>query len=377
MNEQALRFRVGLLVLGALVLLGALIVLFSGFPTLLKPHVHYAVVFPSAEGVDAGTPVRRSGVPIGEVRSVALDDETGRVRVGIVVEQGHALRKNDQPTLVHGLLGGDAAIELVTRPAQAPEEREPLPPGSEVDGVLSADTLALLNQATELVPSTQQTLNEMRKSIQRFERMAPQLEDAVREYRDLARSTRETIPELRRTNDEIQVTARNWGRLGERMDVLLQTNQEKLVQALDNFNDTTRRVGSAFNDQNQRNLSASLANLQQATKPMAEHGPTVMRNLDESTDRLNRTLYDAQILMRAFNQGEGFRRFVADPALYNNLNDAACQLVHILPRLDRAMRDLEVFADKIARHPESLGLGGVVQPSSGLKEAPSRWPGSH
>ena len=29
------------------------------------------------------------------------------------------------------------------------------------------------------------------------------------------------------------------------------------------------------------------------------------------------------------------------------------------------------FADKIARHPESLGIGGVVSPSSGLKEAPS------
>src|SRR5947209_4757130 len=120
MNEQALRFRVGLFVLLALALLGALTILFSGFPTLLKPHVNYAVLFPSAEGVEAGTPVRRSGVPIGEVRTLQLDDETGRVRVGIMVEQGHALRKNDEPTLVHGLLGGDAAIELVARPAPAP-----------------------------------------------------------------------------------------------------------------------------------------------------------------------------------------------------------------------------------------------------------------
>jgi hypothetical protein len=26
-----------------------------------------------------------------------------------------------------------------------------------------------------------------------------------------------------------------------------------------------------------------------------------------------------------------------------------------------------VFADKVARHPESLGVGGVVRPGSGLK----------
>jgi len=49
------------------------------------------------------------------------------------------------------------------------------------------------------------------------------------------------------------------------------------------------------------------------------------------------------------------------------------------------LRDVEIFADKIARHPEQLGLGGVLRPSSGLKESPTiipyyrdhhGWPGS-
>ena len=39
--------------------------------------------------------------------------------------------------------------------------------------------------------------------------------------------------------------------------------------------------------------------------------------------------------------------------------------------LDRALRDLEVFADKLARHPESIGLGGALNPSRGLKESPT------
>ena len=41
-----------------------------------------------------------------------------------------------------------------------------------------------------------------------------------------------------------------------------------------------------------------------------------------------------------------------------------------LSQIDYIMRDMQVFADKIARHPESLGLGGVVKPSAGLKESP-------
>ena len=64
-------------------------------------------------------------------------------------------------------------------------------------------------------------------------------------------------------------------------------------------------------------------------------------------------------------------RFLADPSLYNNLNDTATMVNKILPRLDRAMRDVEVFADKLACHPELLGIGGAVRPSSGVKESHS------
>jgi phospholipid/cholesterol/gamma-HCH transport system substrate-binding protein len=32
---------------------------------------------------------------------------------------------------------------------------------------------------------------------------------------------------------------------------------------------------------------------------------------------------------------------------------------------------VEIFADKLARHPELIGIGGAIRPSSGLKESPS------
>ena len=33
--------------------------------------------------------------------------------------------------------------------------------------------------------------------------------------------------------------------------------------------------------------------------------------------------------------------------------------------------DFETFADKLARHPEALGIGGVVRPGTGLKDPPT------
>src|SRR5262249_6848654 len=191
-------------------------------------------------------------------------------------------------------------------------------------------------------------------------------------------------------------------------------NQDKLVKTLDNLNDVAARVANVFNDENQRNLAATLrnvnvgtknlesisqntdellkesrktmqrfnssitqadevlANLQQATKPVAERSGAVMKNLDEGAAKFNATMTDVQESVRGLSQGEGtFRRVLLDPSLYNNLNEAACLLLRSVPRIDRILRDFEVFADKVARHPESLGVRGAISPSAGLKEGPS------
>jgi phospholipid/cholesterol/gamma-HCH transport system substrate-binding protein len=394
MNRNDIRFRVGLLVLGSLILLAALITAFSGFPSIFKQHNRYTIVFPEAPGVASGTPVRRSGVRIGEVASVKLDDETGQVRVVIAIERQHTLRRGDQATLVHGILGGDTTIDFLPArangqaPGAPPQEPDstPILPGSELQGSARSDVNRLLNQFADILPPAQDALNELR-------RMAP---------------------EMRRTNDEIFVAARNWGRVGERADVLLQTNEEKLVKTLNSLNDAVNRINNVFNDENQRDLSATiknvragtenlgnisrntdelvresrqtlhrvnesvtrtdevLGNLQQATKPMAERSASVMKNLDESTDKLNRTLTEVRELLRSMQGSDGtLRRLSSDPSLYNNLNDAAVMAARLMPRLDRALRDLEVFADKLARHPELIGLGGAVNPSRGLKESPT------
>jgi phospholipid/cholesterol/gamma-HCH transport system substrate-binding protein len=428
MNEQALRFRVGLFVLAALFLLAVLITLFGGVPSVLKRHDTYSIVFDNAPGVAPGTPVRRSGVRIGDVASVKLDDTTGKVRVGIRVEKPHPLFQRDVPTLVHGILSGDTAIDFTAQKREGePVELAVLQPGSEIIGVTQAGVAALLNQAVEAVPTAQESLNQIRITLQRMEKMQPLFEETLKEYRDLAKASRETLPELRRTNEEVQVTARTWGKLGERLDVLVQTNQDKVVRTIENLNDTVERVGRVFNDENQRNVAAILknaktgserfesitrngdellregrglvkesrdvvkkadesvaradrvlTNLERATQPLAERTGSVMKNLDDGTARLNAVLTEVYELVRAIGQGDGsLRRLLNDPTLYNNLNELTCGVTRLLPRVDHILRDLEVFADKIARHPESLGVGGAVNPSSGLKTVPSSnsvWP---
>jgi phospholipid/cholesterol/gamma-HCH transport system substrate-binding protein len=76
-------------------------------------------------------------------------------------------------------------------------------------------------------------------------------------------------------------------------------------------------------------------------------------------------------LLQVIARGDGtVQKLLGDPGLYNNLNDSALMVTRILPRLDRVLRDIEIFADKLARHPELIGIGGAIRPSTGIKESP-------
>jgi phospholipid/cholesterol/gamma-HCH transport system substrate-binding protein len=438
MNERALRFRLGLFVLLALVLFAFLATFLGSVPTWFKRANSYTIEFTDAPTIAQGTPVRRSGVRIGEVNRVELDDETGEVSVTISVDKKYMLRRYEQPTLVVGLLGGDSSIDFIPKKTDEPPDRTPIPPESVLRGVRQPTVGSLVSQASEVVPTTQELLNDIRKSLKSMERLTPLTEETIREYRDLARTAnkaapqilktndeiqqlvkavRETVPDLRRTNDEVQTAARSFGRLSERLDLLVQSNQDKLVKSLDNLNDVLARVGGVLSDENQRAFTATLknlrtssdnlpqmtknaddvlketrevlktlreavvrsesliANLEAASKPLAERAPSILKNVDESTDRLNRMLGDLNELMRAVGEGQGsLRRFIADPALYNHLDEVAVQILRMTPRINRMLADLEIFSDKLARHPESLGLGGVVHPGSGIKDVPSALP---
>jgi phospholipid/cholesterol/gamma-HCH transport system substrate-binding protein len=496
MTDQALRFRIGIFVLSALLLLAVLITLFGSVPHLFTPSHEYTIRFNDAPGIGQGTPVRRSGVRVGEVSKVELDDATGNVLVHVAIDRPYTLRNNEDPTLVQGLLGGDTTIDFVKHKDDA--DNAVVPPGKELEGKRQANLMA------DVVPSTQETLNDIRKSVQRFEKMAPLMEDTLKEYRELGKSSREgvpelrqaakevselakttretipeiqktnveirdlakatretmpevkraatevgdmakvareTLPELRKTNDEVRDLAKatretvpefrkaaieaqsalvTWNKVGERIKLLTDKNEEKIDKAVDDLgtalvklNDVLSRTTSVLSDENQRNLNLTLKNLRDgsarldgigkstdellkesrdtvrhvnvslakadslldnlntASKPFADRGPAIMKNIEESTVKLNGVLGDMQELFKTFDTNDGsLAKLVKDPALYNHLDEAVLQIGKIVPRIDRVLKDVEVFSDKIARHPELLGVSGAIKPSAGIKDPP-------
>jgi phospholipid/cholesterol/gamma-HCH transport system substrate-binding protein len=437
MNDKAMSFRLGVFVLASLVLALVLIALLGGFPNLFRRYNTYAVNFRHAAGVSSGTPVRRSGVRVGDVQAVILDNDTGKVRVTIRVDADVVLRKSDRPTLMPGLLGGGASIDFSLAPSQElpPPDQSPAPPGWVFEGVEQAEPGNLLKKANELMPSAEETLRQLTLTLKNFDKTLPEVESTLKEFRATAKSANEfipelsktntairklaesadaTMPELKKTNAAFQSTALKAEKAVDSLNEFFKTTTPKINASLDSFEATMKRANAFLSPENEKNLSATLKHanegtakleqtmgnadqflqdsrvtlkqinqtfkrldetlldIERVTRPLGDKTPAILANLETGTDKLDKLLGDMRDLLRLVARGEGtVQRLLTDPSLYNNVNEAVKMVRCILPRTDRILGDLEVFADRLARHPEALGLRGMISPSNGLKGPPS------
>ncbi|HEY2911260.1 MAG TPA: MlaD family protein [Gemmataceae bacterium] len=460
MAERRMKQRLGLFIGATLVTLGALVVLFGSAPSLFANKARYTIVYPEAPGIAAGTPIRKSGVRIGQVTSVDLDPASGQVRVQIAIDPKYPLRTNEEAIITRGLLSGDTAIDFLPKLEAGTSTPVPhgdeIPPGSEITGVPPITPRSLLTPASSILVSAQQSLDRMVSSFERLEKIAPQLERTLREFELLASDVRKFIPELKKTNDKLQhfiggdikplangfvammqdvpEGENNLQTLIRDMRTLLAlvrptvedirgavrrmepevTGAAKSAKAtLDRAATTFDSVNELLSPENRREineliknlngvganvlkLSAGfqnlldeaertiknfdkrtvltadvLADIRAITRPIAGRSEMLVRDVAESAGQLNKVLTEVREVVRVFARENGtVQKLLTEPGVYNNLDAASLALSKVLTRADKIAKDLEVFADKVARRPELIGVGGALRPSTGLKESP-------
>src|SRR5579872_3812904 len=102
MSERVMRIWIGIFVAGSLLLLAWLIILFGSAPNIFKRTTPYVIAFTDAQGIGPGSPVRRSGVRIGEVRDVILDNNSDEVRVEVAIDRRYTVWQTDEAVVVTG-----------------------------------------------------------------------------------------------------------------------------------------------------------------------------------------------------------------------------------------------------------------------------------
>src|SRR3954470_14692546 len=115
MNERVMQFRIGMFVIVAGLVLTMLIVWFGESPLLLRDHVYLTVHYSEAPGVAEGTPVRKSGIRIGEVSALSIEERPNQpdgVLVTLSIDRKYRLRTGTVPRLTRSLIG-DVTIDML------------------------------------------------------------------------------------------------------------------------------------------------------------------------------------------------------------------------------------------------------------------------
>lgn len=364
-----MQFAIGIVTIMGGFALAAIIIWFGEFQSVLESRKTYYAVFDFAPGAKAKMPVRRAGIRIGEVRQVEYSERHGRVGLTLVIEGDNELRFGDVPSIAKDGFLGDRYIDIITPdPHQGIEGREPIPPGTTIEGLSPEDPLEAVQDVAEVVPTAQRTLLDIQLTSRRWAEVGEranrlmaaneeQINMMLTDSRDAVQRLTATLDNINnmldpQTQENFRVTLQNIRNSSESLDPLLKSSQE----TIDRVRKTTET------------LQEVATNLQTATGPLAERSESTMRNLDESVQSLNVVLKDVRELTQQFREGDGtIQRLMVDPSMYQNLDEAAALLVRNLSELEGILDDVKVFADKIARHPGELGVQGVLTRDTGVK----------
>lgn len=360
MNERTLQLRVGLFVLAATGIAAVLIVQFGEIQKYWRKTYAIAVHFDEAQGTHPGCPVRMNGVTIGEVSDVVLDDAEPGVLVILKIDEKRRIRRDARPALVKSLFG-DAAIEFAG--GRSPEF---LPPNKRIHGAAPSDPLKTVEK---LEASLTETLASFENTSREWQRVGKNINSLVETERgnlnDVIESSAVALDTLTKTMENASHTLASANRILD--DPEMQNNLKRTVAALPEMAEETKLTITAARTSIQK-MSENLDKLSAATDPLAAQSQSLVTHLDRSLGQLESLLTELNSVAKTVNDGEGsLKKFAEDPQLYNNLNRSATSLSLLLQNLEPIMADVRVFSDKVARHPELLGVGGAISGSSGVK----------
>ena len=361
MSDRQLQFRVGLFVLIAFALIGTMVFHFGEVQSLWQKQYQIAVHFESAPGVHAGSPVRINGITIGSVREVALDEQRGGVGVIIDIHERYELRADAKPMLSTSLLG-DSAIEFA--PGISATR---LKAGTLLEGTMPTDPFSIVNKLdaklTATLSSFEQTSVEWRKVGTNINGL---LDTNQGNLNAVVERAAESLQEFAVTMKEARQTVQSANKVFA--DPQTQENLRQTLAALPELANETRQTISLARrtiESAQKNFD----NLQDVTNPLAKSAAPIMAKLDRTMTNLDQLSGElAKLSKLAAKEDGSLRKMIADPDLYRNLNRSSESLSILLKNLEPIVEDMHIFSDKVARHPELLGVSGAMRGSSGLKD---------
>ncbi|MEM0913152.1 MAG: MlaD family protein [Planctomycetota bacterium] len=330
MTEAQRNTAVGLTVIGGLVGLAFLLVLFGYVPAFLNPKYAITIDLPDAAGLSRGSAVSYRGIHIGDIRSVELTSNTNGGSVQMVA---HVERKVSLPADIHAevmtnaLIGG-AKLMLVSDhdPSAA---RLPTDGSDKIQGrVLSPfDSIA-----GDLADSISGPLKRIGGFLDKYEQLAIEWREVAVNIQALtAARTVEDVDDGSAPANIATVIARADARMAELKQAIAGIN--------DYVNDETLRDDVRATVANAKQLTAAgrdtMVKAQDAVDEIKASVKALETRYVAAADDLSAAVTSARDLLDKARAGDGTAgKLLNDPALYNNLTDAAERMNLVLKRLE-------------------------------------------
>ncbi len=297
------KLRAGLIITIALLLLFFTIFFAGSIDKIFSPTTQIRAVIGDVRGLRQGAPVWISGVEVGSVTDIALNQDGGTIVTMSLKKSDLRFVKTDSvaSVLTLGLLG-DKYIELSTGSQQA----QPVHPGELIKGASQIEMKDIMETAA--------------KSVQK-------MNDFIEKLGHLVTKVETSKGTLAKFLD----------------DPSLYNNLKETTKSLSaiaaNINSSRGSLGMLIKDRSLYDrLSTTSSSLEEFSRKLAGGSGTLNKLVEDSSlyDRLSGTAASMETFSRKLNNSSGtISKLMEDPELYDNLNKASMQLSLILEKVDK------------------------------------------
>lgn len=346
------------MVLGTAIIAAMLIVLFGEGPEMFQPHYTIYIKADSAEGVSEKTAIRMRGVLIGRVSGVKLLD--GGVLISARIDSNRKIHDNEICRIYPSVIG-EADVNFAL---PAGEEPSPgyLAPGNTVSATVAREPMQVIGDLQgdfgRMIRSVTATTDETRQTMARIAKVFDQNEDRINSI----------VAKTEANMDVMRETMNNANKLigDEKLRADLRQTAAELPELMRDARATLDRV-SRMTDSADRNLN----NLEEFTLALRDQGTAAIAKLDDGAAKLRFVMDQMSTFSQNLNRTDtNFGLLMHDRQLYDNISRTAANLEELSRALRPVVNDARVFTDKIARHPELLGVRGAMQKNVGTKGVP-------
>lgn len=415
MEENGYRFGVGVLVLSSAIIGVLLVAFFGAVPALWVDRYRVSFNFEKAPKVTVDTPVRKNGVLIGRVSSIALLPGEGGVILTMELDRKYPLAKAEVPIISAGsFITGDAVVEFVKPSRESLIRRfDGGSQGSVKDGELDTSELeestAIMTEGYysiggENAPDPQEFLSTLERNfiplVSSLERAMGRLDsvgasvqaivgDGSSPIKDLVSTTKTTIDNINTTVVSIDRVVKQVERadipsaiangltllpdLFQEAQVTL-TQTQRTLKGFEQFSLSLEGLGKEFEGIGEtvreavENAGVAIENIAEITEPVSQNSEQLVNNAVQALDNLNALSKDLKKFTNKINNSNGtINQLVENDQLYFTVLNAVRSIeassgnIQVLTqKLQPIVADARIFTDKLARDPGQLGVRGVL-----------------